>query len=192
MLTAITTQRQSAARPSGARPQPEAHTAECAEGCRCPQCIKAAAAEAGAPERKPWHELTPAQAARKRRKGLCQRYGCPCKAGSHKAYCPKHHHQALKARDVVSYMYSYKKQRAKARGIDWSLTLDEFRAFCEANGYHRKSGRFGRAASIDRIDPTQGYHIGNIRQISYSANSRKGATTDKAAHRQDWGAAPDD
>jgi|GEM_PF-3428748 len=111
--------------------------------------------------------------ARKQKLGLCVRYGCLAKRGAKKQYCCKHHHQALKRRDPISYIYSQRKQRAKARGHAWTLTLDNFRDWCHFTGYHEKTGRTAESASIDRKINAHGYHVWNIRCIPYGANAAK-------------------
>lgn len=121
-----------------------------------------------------WKTLAADTEARKRNAGLCARYGCLATAGAKKKYCCKHHHQALKARDPISYIYSHRKQRAKARGHEWGLTLDNFRDWCHYTGYHLRCGRTPGAASIDRRDPFEGYHCWNLACIPYGANSAKG------------------
>ncbi|UOQ51742.1 hypothetical protein [Hymenobacter cellulosivorans] len=66
-----------------------------------------------------------------------------------------------------------RKQRAKQRGHEWTITLDNFRQWCEWTGYHLQTGRTADAASIDRKDAHHGYHIWNIKVLPYGANSAK-------------------
>ncbi|MGI4834656.1 MAG: hypothetical protein ACRYFK_14465 [Janthinobacterium lividum] len=120
-----------------------------------------------------WKLLATDTEARKRKLGLCARYGCLAPAGAKKKYCPRHHHQALKQRDPISYIYSHRKQRAKARGHEWTITLANFRDWCQWTGYHLRTGRTPGAASIDRRDPFEGYHCWNLDCIPYGANSAK-------------------
>lgn len=120
-----------------------------------------------------WKPLAADTAARKRHAGLCARYGCLNKRGSHKQYCPKHHHQALKRRDPISYIYSHRKQRAKERGHEWTVTLDNFRDWCAFTGYHLKTGRTAESASIDRKLNQHGYHIWNLDCVPLGANAAK-------------------
>ncbi|MGI4736093.1 MAG: hypothetical protein ACRYG7_13030 [Janthinobacterium lividum] len=126
------------------------------------------------PAARPWVPLAPTTEAAKRKAGRCVRHGCLAAAGTKKKYCPRHHHQALKDRDPISHIYSHRKQRAKARGHEWTLTLENFRQWCEWTGYHLRCGRTLHAASIDRKDPFEGYHVWNIASIPYGANSAKG------------------
>jgi hypothetical protein len=135
-----------------------------------------------------WKPLAADTEARKRKAGLCARYGCLSKAGCHKKYCPKHHHQALKRRDPISYIYSHRKQRAKARGHAWDLTLENFRDWCEWTGYHLKTGRTPESASIDRKLNQYGYHVWNLACIPLGANAAKYTH----AHGGEWNVGADD
>lgn len=130
-------------------------------------------AEAPAKAAREWKPLAADTEARKRNAGLCARYGCLAPAGSHKKYCCKHHHQALKRRDPISYIYSHRKQRAKARGHEWTLTLANFRDWCAFTGYHLNTGRTAESASLDRKRNEHGYHVWNIACIPYGANAAK-------------------
>lgn len=125
------------------------------------------------PAAREWKPLAAGTEARKKKLGLCARYGCLKPAGSHKKYCPKHHHQALKRRDPISYIYSHRKQRAKARGHAWALSLAEFRQWCEQTGYHLGCGKEAHSLSIDRRDNCRGYSLDNIVCVPLGANAAK-------------------
>ncbi|RTQ52293.1 hypothetical protein EJV47_04530 [Hymenobacter gummosus] len=159
-MCALSATTQPAARPTSGRPQLPPPPAPVAAGAHW------------------WKPVTGTTEQRKRRQGKCLRYGCSNKAGAHKKFCPKHHHQAQKANDPISYIYSMRKQRAKQRGHEWTITLDNFRDWCEWTGYHQRTGRVTSALSIDRKDPAHGYHIWNIQPLAYGANSAKGQTAE--------------
>lgn len=84
-------------------------------------------------------------------------------------------------------LWSVAKQRAKRRGIDFSITYADIIVpeFCPVLGIKLvsgvgKSGRPGGnkdSPSLDRIDPSLGYIPGNVRVISHLANSMKGSAT---------------
>ncbi|MFD1469883.1 hypothetical protein ACFQ48_16765 [Hymenobacter caeli] len=154
---------QQVARPIGGRPQ------------LAPPKVAAAIDDTAKANGVAWVPIAPTTATRKRLQHRCQRRGCGSPAGKKKALCSKHHHQALKARDIISYIYSARKQRAKARGKEWTITLANFRDWCQFTGYHREKGRTAASASIDRKDGRHGYHVWNIRSIPYGANSAKGS-----------------
>jgi len=63
---------------------------------------------------------------------------------------------------------------AKRRGLEFALTLDDFRAFSDATGYLVGRGTSKFSLSIDRIDARLGYRLDNIRVLTLSENSTKG------------------
>lgn len=112
----------------------------------------------------------------------CSARGCKRKtrtAGT--LFCDKHARRAWRYKNKAHAAYENLKRSAKRRGKDFKISLDEWKKFCIATGYHKEKGRSAAAMSIDRIDVTKGYSIENIRVITVSENSRKGATEDKAA-----------
>jgi hypothetical protein len=105
--------------------------------------------------------------------GMCPAFGCRKPVGKKKKYCPRHHHAYQKHTNLVGYTYSLLKGNAHKRGKAFDLTLDEFKNFCERTGYLINKGKSAGSASIDRIDPSKGYSIGNIQVISLADNSAK-------------------
>lgn len=74
------------------------------------------------------------------------------------------------------------KRRAKASGIEFSITLDDvvIPAVCPLLGVplKRGDGRIGPSSpSLDRRDNSKGYVPGNVWVISYRANAAKGDLT---------------
>lgn len=109
----------------------------------------------------------------KKKKGLCTAYRCGNAHTPKDRFCSKHRHRFNKEKDPVKYTFNRKKSNSRRRGIPWNLSLPEFRQFCEETGYMDKKGRTAFAASIDRIDPTRGYEIGNLQLLSLSDNTKK-------------------
>jgi len=62
---------------------------------------------------------------------------------------------------------------ARNRGIEFDLTFEEFSLFCDATEYDRFVGCNGDSLTVDRIDPTRGYFLDNIRAIPHAQNSRE-------------------
>lgn len=89
--------------------------------------------------------------------------------------CHKHAAHLYKEKHPIKYRYNIAKQSAKWRKIEWNLSYEEFAKFCEETGYLKNSGKTRDKLTIDRIDPTQGYHYKNIRAIPHHMNSRLGA-----------------
>jgi hypothetical protein len=94
----------------------------------------------------------------------------------------------------VSYAWDKLRYSAKRRSIPFSLTIEEFRVFCEETGYIQQKGKTSTCLSIDRVDATKGYSIGNIQTLTQSENGRKAHVDKKlAGYRQpEMEPAPDD
>lgn len=85
--------------------------------------------------------------------------------------CPKCKTRTWKANNPATYAFNKLKYRAKERGIDFTLTIEEFKILWE-----KKSGALGKTASclsFDRIDPRLGYSFGNIEVVTLSENVRR-------------------
>ena len=65
------------------------------------------------------------------------------------------------------------KSRAKRTGIAFSLTTEQFIAFCKETGFADKRGRSSSSLHIDRINPAKGYEIGNIQVLTARQNIHK-------------------
>lgn len=51
---------------------------------------------------------------------------------------------------------------ARTRGIAWSLTFEQWWDFWQKSGHYRRRGQGPDNYALARIDPTDGYHLGNI------------------------------
>jgi hypothetical protein len=108
----------------------------------------------------------------------CTAARCSNKRGSKFRLCPKHSSRLYKFKDLAAYTYNLRKQRAKARNKPFSITLEEFREFCEESGYLLLKGKKAGSASIDCIVNSLGYAKGNLRMISLSDNAKKGTSVE--------------
>jgi hypothetical protein len=68
------------------------------------------------------------------------------------------------------------RNRANQRKIPFTITLAEFRKFCEETNYLERRGHAEGRMSIDRKDHSKGYHIWNIRLTEYLENCTNGHT----------------
>lgn len=116
----------------------------------------------------------------------CCAYSCKNKPSPKKAgLCSKHYHIHRRIKDPVYDRFVNFRGNAAKRpwkggiGIPFSITLNQFREFCEKTGYIIKKGMRGRNCSIDRIRNWEGYHIDNIQIKSIQANVRKYHDHDK-------------
>lgn len=88
---------------------------------------------------------------------------------------------------LVANKYRGKVENAKSRGIDFSLTLNEFRNIlmkkrCAYTGIHLTIHRHGNPdksdLTLERIDSKLGYMKGNVIAVCAAANSVKGVFED--------------
>ena len=110
---------------------------------------------------------------RRRSKSLCTVKFCKGKCRKSRARCPKHESQYQKETNPTGYFHNLMRTNAKRRNVPFTLTLSEFRAFCNKTGYLRLKGRGVGFASIDRINPEEGYHKDNIQIVEFGDNVRK-------------------
>lgn len=109
----------------------------------------------------------------KKKKGLCVAYRCGSKHTPKNRFCSKHNHRYQKYKNPYKYTFQQKRSRAIKRGIEWSLTLDEFIEWCDENNYMAEKGKKANSASIDRKDPNKGYEKGNLQKLTLAQNSAK-------------------
>lgn len=97
--------------------------------------------------------------------------------------CHKHYSRHRKIVDpVYDRFMNFKnnpKRRHKGEGIEFTITLQEFRHFCQRTGYIIQKGKRGYNCTIDRRCPVHGYHIWNIQILSIRSNIRKYHDHDK-------------
>ena len=111
--------------------------------------------------------------AKNKPKHLCAAWGCTNLRTPKNRFCSKHNHRYQKEKNPIKYIFHKKRHRAKERGIEWNLTLSEFKQFCEENNYMELKGKKAGSASIDRIDPNKGYEVGNLQILTLAQNSAK-------------------
>lgn len=107
--------------------------------------------------------------------GLCCVKGCRNASGVGKAgLCHKHYQHRWRMRSRKSSAFATLRDNAKNRGIEFNLTYDYFLGLTDCAGYwdlHAESR--GEWASIDRVDGTKGYVMGNLRIITHAHNAAK-------------------
>ncbi|AGO48294.1 endonuclease [Cellulophaga phage phi17:1] len=111
----------------------------------------------------------------KKREGVyCCAYGCKNDPDQRKGMlCHKHYARLLRERSPKKVRYSQMKQKAKSRGISFTITLEWFLKFCGRTGYMSK-GRRGQNATLDRRCNLHGYHSWNIQILTNRQNASKG------------------
>lgn len=119
--------------------------------------------------------VSDATLARKKAAGQCRHFGCtnPVR-GARATDCSTCASRKQRLGNPVNYAYHMLKQSARKRHIEFKLTLEEFTRFDSLTGYVENMGRGDTNLTVDRIDSSKGYEMGNIRALTYEDNvSRK-------------------
>jgi hypothetical protein len=110
----------------------------------------------------------------------CCAYGCRKQPNDKKkGMCHSHYQRYRRIIDPIYDRYVNFKGNALRRGKEFTITLQEFRDFCQREGYIICKGKRGRNCTIDRIENQHGYHIWNIQILSIGANIKKYHNEDK-------------
>lgn len=97
-----------------------------------------------------------------------------CKRQAQYNYCNTCKARRWRQKNPERYSYNNLKHNSVRRGIEFSLTFEEFKKFCHETDYLRGAGRTCTSLSIDRIDPNRGYILENLQVLTVSENSKKG------------------
>ena len=106
-------------------------------------------------------------------KGKCQTHYCKNNSVKGRNYCHKCRMRKYKEKHPLAYLFNTLKGNAKRRKKEFSLTLEQFKKFCEDFGYMEGKGKNAFSMSIDRIRSEEGYNINNIQILSLSDNTKK-------------------
>lgn len=116
----------------------------------------------------------------------CNRKGCrkPCPPG--RKSCGRCRGREWAERYPLKYAFRNLRGNAKRRGIPFLLTLAEFEKFAIESEYITHRGRTALGYTIDRIDETRGYEVGNIQVLTNSENVRKENARRRLVKRGLW------
>lgn len=109
----------------------------------------------------------------KRKRGVCKHWGCRQKARSGRSDCNTCHCRKARLKNPKRYIFLWVQQSARKRKIPFNLTFEQFKQFADATGYFARVGRDRDSLTIDRIDSSKPYELGNIRVLTYRANVAK-------------------
>lgn len=110
---------------------------------------------------------------RKKLRGICIISKCRKHSGKGYSICFKHKREKQKLDNPLRYWFDVWRQNARSRGIEFSVTIEYFKKFCDETGYLEKKGQGREGLTIDRKDYTKGYVEGNLQVLTKSQNSRK-------------------
>ena len=91
----------------------------------------------------------------------------------HSPYCAKCRSRHWREHDPVKYKFDNLRNRARQRGKEFSLTIAQFREFCQREKLLDRRGRSSKSYSIDRIKSHLGYSISNIQVLEIGENVRR-------------------
>lgn len=115
--------------------------------------------------------------AKKQAGRFCCAYNCTNEPIIRKGgLCHKHFARKRRELDPIYARFNQFKSNAKRRNKVNSITLEQFRSFCERTGYLIEPGKRGQNATIDRIKNKYGYHIWNIQLLTNKQNASKGTS----------------
>jgi hypothetical protein len=81
----------------------------------------------------------------------------------------------LKEKHPHTYVLNMLRHSARKRNLPFTLTLAEFKEFCDRTGYLTLRGHGKGYYTVDRIDSNRGYHADNIQMLEFLENSAEGA-----------------
>lgn len=111
-----------------------------------------------------------------------KKYPCKCAAkgcrgvatkSGRSPYCSRHRMSRWADAHPLSRAFHNLRTHARERGILFTLTIEQFKAFAEKTDYMKYKGKSSMSLQIDRKDNSRGYHADNIRACSLRENTRK-------------------
>lgn len=112
--------------------------------------------------------------------GMCCVKGCrkkhiDRKRGGTLFLCSKHYQHRWRQRSPKQSAYHTLKMHAKQRHLEFNLTYDYFCALLDVAGHlFPAPGDFKDKITIDRVEASKGYVMGNLTVKTHSANVAKG------------------
>lgn len=125
----------------------------------------------------PWKylfkEVGPKTLAKKRREGICKHWGCRNLVRCNRWDCETCKARKARIEHPERYAFQQVKRSADMRSIPFNLTFEEFLEFDRQTGYVASKGHKRESLTIDRIDSSRGYEVGNIRALTWDENCTK-------------------
>jgi hypothetical protein len=110
---------------------------------------------------------------KKKKRGLCITSFCRKKAVEQRNYCHCCRKRKFAEMNPLKYSYMNLRQRARARGKEFTITYQYYENLAIKSGYDKGKGIFADSLTLDRLDNDLGYIPGNIGVKTRRANSMK-------------------
>lgn len=113
------------------------------------------------------------------RPGVCRAYRCtaaPRNIATHPTstqLCGSCYKAQWRAQNPERAAFGTQRDHARARHIPFTLTFEQWWVVVETTGYMDGRGRLRHCLHVDRLDPSKGYEVGNIRVITAAENTAK-------------------
>lgn len=113
------------------------------------------------------------------RPGVCRAYRCaaaPRNIATHPTstqLCGSCYKAQWRAANPERAAFGIQRDHARARRIPFTLTFEQWWAVVEPSGYMDGRGCLRHQLHVDRLDPSKGYEVGNIRVITCEENVRR-------------------
>lgn len=111
--------------------------------------------------------------------------GCRNIRKSDRLLCSRCYMRQWREANPLQAAFATLRDHARARGIEFSISFEDFREFAELSDYVERKGTTAQALTVDRRDNLRGYVPGNIQPLTRAENSVKNAKHD--AHRMRQG-----
>jgi len=119
----------------------------------------------------------------KHRRGLCCVRFCTRPAPVGKHVCRTCQDRKWRAKHPEHHVWNNLRKSARRRGIECTVTLEEFKKFCADTGLISRIGRQPEDLTVDRRDPSLGYTYNNLRTLTNLENARLGGHLSGSGHR---------
>lgn len=96
-----------------------------------------------------------------------------CRNRTFDKHCSTCRSKKCRANNPYRYAFNNIRNRAKQRGLAFTITFEQFKTFCIKTKYIAGKGRSADSYTIDRIYNNIGYHIDNIQVLVKRDNTRK-------------------
>lgn len=103
----------------------------------------------------------------------CETPTCKNHAREGRRFCCTCRDRKWREAHPIRHLWKNTRAHAKVRGKKFDLTYEQFEAFCKGTGYHETVGRAPDSSTIDRVEPSEGYRLGNIRALPHLENSTR-------------------
>jgi len=105
--------------------------------------------------------------------GACHASRCRNKATKKNRYCPRCNARRYKVLHPENYAFQKLKYSARRRGIEFYLSVEDFKKFWDEHGLYEGYGKQADNLTVDRIDSMGPYILDNIQPLTNRENGKK-------------------